>query len=395
MQVNPLFHKIIECPKKIITLQGGGDAAKTITALQVTATLCTQKRNQIATITGETVPHVKAGALVSFQRYVLPDFERYIVDYNSTERKYRFWNGTVMEFRSFKDDLSGRGSERDILFMNESNSESYELFWQLQRKTRRLVMHDYNPTSPFWAHSKLRETLPDGSPNPDFEKAFKGRVQLYITDHRHNMFLSKEDHEAYETISDKELFRVYSRGLTGKITGLVFGHFKKWNEAFPDNVEKYIYGVDYGYTADPTTIVKIAIKGRVRIGKELCYEPGLSAERLKDIFLLHGYNPNRDDIYSEADPNMINQLRMIGIPVMPAIKGPGSIAAGISKVREHECYYTADSLNFERELMTYKFMEAQDLLTGKKVITNVPVDQWNHCCDAFRMADYTYSFRKP
>jgi phage terminase large subunit len=396
MNTNPLFLELNQCAKKIIVLQGGGDAGKTVTALQRIAQKSMLKRNQISTVTGQTIPSVKAGALRSFQRYVLPDFQKYITNYNSTERTYTFWNGSVIEFKSFQDELGARGSERDNLFMNECNAETYETFWQLQRKTRDQVILDYNPTSPFWVHYKVLPLDIDGKPNTSQERQFFNKVQLYIVDHRHNMFLTEEEHQAYETISDPDMFRVYSRGLTGKIRGLVFGHFRKWADAWPTDVLRTIWGLDYGYTTDPTALLKIAVGGdnkpKRRVAKELSYEPGLTAEHIKNILTTNGLR-GTDIIYSEADPNMINQLRTLGMPVYPAIKGPGSIAAGISKVREHECYYTADSLNFEKELQTYKFLTAQDIITGKEITTNQPIDAWNHCCDAFRYADYTDSFK--
>lgn len=392
MKTGPLFLKLQNCNKKYIILQGGGDASKTVSILQRLAIKSLDRPGQITTISGQTIPAIKAGSLRTFQRYVLPDFQKYIVKYNESERVYTFYNKSILEFKSYQDELRAQGSERDNLFINEANHESYNTFWQLQRKTRGQVFIDYNPTFPFWAHEKLLD-------QKTIDKQYKGKVQLYIVDHRHNPFLSDEDHANYENISDPDLFRVYSRGLTGKIKGLVFGHFRKFGSIYlPDNCNRYFWGIDYGYTNDPTAIVKVGVGSkkelfpRRRVAKEYAYETGLPAESIKNILIYGGWNPE-EAIYSEADPNMINQLRQLGIPAQPAIKGPGSIAAGISKVKEHECYYTDDSLNFEKELGIYKWVTAEDIVTGKEVMTNVPVDSWNHLCDAFRMGDYTDSFR--
>lgn len=394
MKTGPIFTKLTECQKRICVLQGGGDAGKTIAILQWLCVKSLNKKRQVSTVTSQTVPAAKAGALRSFQRYVLPDFQKYIVKFNETDRVYKFYNGSILEFKSYQDELAAQGSERDNLFMNECNHEQYQTFWQLQRKTRDQIYLDYNPTNPFWVHDKLLPITIDGKPNEGLEKQFLGKVQLYIFNHTHNPFLTKEEHDAYESISDPDLYRVYSKGLTGKIKGLVFGHFKKYgNILLPDNSQRYYFGLDYGYTNDPTAIMKIAVDGRRRVTKEFSYAPGLGAETIKNIIVVQAGWKSGMDIYSEADPNMINQLRILGLPVMPAIKGPGSIAAGISKVKEHECFYTDDSLNFEKELGVYKWTEAQDVITGKTVMTNVPVDSWNHCCDAFRMGDYTDSFR--
>jgi phage terminase large subunit len=398
IKTGPLFTKIYDCRKKIIILQGGGDSSKTITALQYFMVDSIKRPGSLTTITAQDIPNIKGGVLRSFQKFVLPDFESYVKDYNKSDRIYTLRNKSLIEFKSFDDEQDARGSERDNLFINEANSINYAMFWQLQRKTRRKIILDYNPTSAFYVHERLL------SGN---EKQFTGKCQLFITDHRHNPFLTADEHEAYESISDPDLFKVYARGLTGKIKGLIFGHFKKCNvgdvpmekngtkredgSVAVDGYDKIIYGVDYGYTNDPTSIMKIWCSGRKRYCKELCYEPGLSAATLKQILEANGYEYGQP-IYSEADPNMINQLRSLRIPVHPAIKGPGSIAAGLSKSKEYDCYYF-DSPNFEKEILNYKWITAQDILTGKEVMTNQPIDAWNHDCDAVRMALYTDSFR--
>lgn len=393
MKTGPLFLKLQSCNKKIVVCQGGGDAGKTVTILQRLAIKSVIKPGQISTVTSQTVPAAKAGALRTFQKYVLPDFKKYIVKFNETDRVYTFYNNSILEFKSYQDELSAQGSERDNLFMNECNHENYQTFWQLERKTRDQVYLDYNPTSPFWCHDKVLPLNLEGKTNESQERKFFNKVQLFITDHRHNQYLSKDDHEAYENISDPDLFRVYSRGLTGKIKGLVLAHFREWLQPFPITAQRFIWGIDYGYTNDPTAIIKCAIDGRRRIFKEYAYEPGIPAETIKNIITIDGGWLHGQDIFSEADPNMINQLRQLGLPVLPAIKGPGSIAAGISKLKEHECYYTSDSEKFKKEISVYKWIEAEDVVTGKVVMTNQPIDAWNHLCDAARMADYTDSFR--
>lgn len=382
MKSGPLFLKLTQCPKKIIICQGGGDAGKTSDILKYLTKESIDNSELVTTVTGQDVPNLKKGALRLFQRYIEPNIDGYIEDYNKTDRTYIFKNKSIIEFSSFDDEQDARGSERDNLFMNEVNNDPYQLFWQLQRKTRRKVIVDYNPTSPFWIHDKILSGE---------EKQFKDIHQLYITDHRHNPFLTDEDHLAYESISDKDMFRVYARGLTGKIKGLIFGHFKKV-DVIPEDCQRIIWGVDYGYTNDPTALVKIGIRGMQRFVKECCYEPGISAERIMQILELNGHQPDQP-IYSEADPDMINQLLILGLPVQPAIKGPGSPAASISKVKEYECFYTADSENFEKEINSWKFMTAEDIQTGKTVMTNVPVKGHDHCCDATRYAIYTDFFR--
>lgn len=398
MKIAPLFKKIWPCQAPIIICQGGGDSAKTVSNLQKLALQSTQIHGAITTITGVDLPNLKGGVLRTFQRYVQNDVAHYISKYNESSTTYYFKNKSLIEFKSFENEQDARGSERDFLYVNEMNGIPYSMFWQLWRKTRRQTLGDYNPTSRFYAHDLVL-------PGPNQDKQFRNRVQLFITDHRHNPFLTEEEHQRYEDISDPDMFAVYSRGKTGKIKGLIFGHFKRMDQWITEDTSKdrIFWGIDYGYTNDPTAIVKIVAHGqRTRYVKECCYEPGLSDQRIIEIFHANGFRDGQE-IYSEADPDMINALRLKGLPVVPAIKGPGSIKAGIAKVRQYEVFYYSDfkskinpeMTNFDKEIATYKFLEDEDVVTGKLVMINKPIDAWNHLCDATRYGIYTDSFRFP
>lgn len=385
MKSGPLVALLKNCNKKIIVLQGGTASAKTVSALQYLAAVCITEGPVVCTVVGQDLPNLKKGAIRDFQTYIEKDpaVAPYLLWYNKSEHMYHFTNGSIIEFTSYGDEQDAKNGKRHYLFINECNGIGYGIFWQLQIRTRRKVILDYNPTSAFWVHDKLTGSSP--------EKEFADKVQLYITDHRHNPFLTQEEHDNIENISDPELHKVYARGLTGKVTGLVFGHFKKVADP-PTDFERIIWGLDYGYTHDQTALVKIWCKGIQRWGKECAYAPGIPEPLIKAELIANGWEQNQA-IYSERDPDIINGLRRIGLPVMPAIKGPGSKAAGIAKVRSHDWHVVAPSENFNNELRSYKFLEAEDLYTGKKIMINETVDGNDHCCDAARMADYTDSFR--
>jgi phage terminase large subunit len=378
MLTGPLFIKLRNCRKKKIVNQGGTSSGKTVTILQVLACIACEEKGVVITVVGQDVPNLKKGAIRDWQNYVAndPEIASRILSFNKTDRIVEFKNGSIIEFNAYGDEQDAKSGKRDYLFINEANGINYMVYWQLAIRTKKQVFIDYNPNSAFWVHEKLLG-MPD--------------VQLYVTDHRHNPFLSEEQHHEIENIGDPELWAIYARGKTGKVKGLIFGHFKPIDR-IPADIDRFIWGIDYGYTNDPTALVKVGVKGRQRFHQECCYEPGISATRLREIWLLYG-GVIEEPIYSEADPNMINQLRILGMPVYPAIKGPGSLIASISKVREMECYYTADSINFDKEVKAWKWMMAEDVQTGKTVMTNVPIDGHDHCCAASRYANYTDHFR--
>jgi len=393
METSDLFIELQKNTKPIAILQGGGDAGKTVTALQFLATECLKYDKQIVTVTGQDLPNLKRGALVAFDRYALPDLVKYGARFNKAETTYYFPNGSLMEFKSFKDELDARGSERDYLFMNEANSQEYKMFWQLERKTRKLTILDYNPTAPFWVHANLIE---GGEPQ------YNGKWAYWQLDHRHNPFLSQDVHDMYEAMTDPELHRVYARGETGMVTGLILGHFKKMKAEDFDKLkfDRVSWGIDFGYTNDKTCIVKMGVIGRKRFFKECCYLSGQEMEEqaqgrvsiaqfIKNILMQNGWDTSQT-VWCDHDPEMILQLRKIRVPAKEAKKGKGSKVAGVSKLKEFECFYVGK--NAEKEIISYKYVTVTDGVSGKEVVTNVPIDGNDHFCDASRYVCYTDSF---
>lgn len=402
LKTGPLFLKFLKCLLKIIVVQGGGDAGKTITILQYLAIKAIQNKGIQVTVVGIDVPNLKRGAMRAFRKYVAnsPQIAPYIAFYNKTDREYHFHNGSVISFVSFEDAEDARGAEHDYVFMNEANLMSYNLFWELQRKCRYQIILDYNPTFAFWAHAKL---INGG------EAQFVGQVQLFIVDHRHNPFLTEQEHANYENISDPERFRVYARGLTGQISGAIF-RFKKVDK-IPDGLE-FGFGMDIGYTTDKTTIVKVCINGKDHYYQELLYKSNdeiqdeINEKELKDKkglpLTIEGYINNiliangmtkSTMVWGDHDKGMSNKLRRMGVPYRMAKKGPNSVVASISSVKRYNGFMY-NSPNLEEETKTYVWATAVDVLTGNEVSTGEPVDGMpDHCIAAIRYYEHSYSMR--
>jgi phage terminase large subunit len=402
MKTAPLFLKLLNCVLRIIIVQGGGDAAKTVTILQYLAIRAIQNKGIQVTIVGIDVPNLKRGALRAFKKYVAshPQVAPYITFYNKTDREYHFSNGSVISFVSFEDAEDARGAEHDYVFMNEVNLMSYNLFWELQRKCRVQVIMDYNPTFAFWAHAKL---IYGG------EAQFIGKIQLLIVDHRHNPFLTADEHAAYESISDPERFRVYARGQTGQTKGVIF-RFKKVDR-IPDGCS-FGFGMDIGYTTDKTTIVKISIIGKDHYYQELLYKSNdeiqdeINEKKLTDeagkpltiegyikrILVTNGMTKSTM-VWGDHDKAMSNKLRRLGVPYRMAKKGPNSVVASISSVKRYNGHYL-NSPNLEEEIKTYIWQTAVDQLTGNEVSTGEPVDDKpDHLIAAIRYFEHSYSMR--
>jgi len=382
--VTPVFFANYSATEKILINQGGTWSSKTFSIIQLFFTYAKDKPGMIFTVTGESIPNLKKGAYRDAQNIYASnqELQQHIEFWNQSERIIYFKNGSLIEFVSNLNEQSAKNGKRDYLFVNEGNGVSWAVFLQLAMRTKYQVIIDYNPSAPFWAHDNLIGTGPDTN-------ELSATVKLLISDHRHNTFLSAEQHRRIEGIKDPQLWRVYARGLTGNLVGLIYPNWTKiLDEMFPTS-EPIFGGLDFGYTNDPTALVKMCRLGNAIFIHEVCYESGLAAQQIKDLCKANGFDANRP-IYCEHDPDMISQLRRLGgLNVLPARKGPGSILAGITKMKEYNVFYTASSINIHTERSRYMWIVNPD--TGKP--TNEPIDQWNHLLDAARYGVYTHYFR--
>ena len=143
-------------------------------------------------------------------------------------------------------------------------------------------------------------------------------------------------------------------------------------EFFPKDADNIFSGLDFGFSNDPTALVRIAKIGNKLYLDEVIYEKGLTnADLIKKISM---YPDKLGEIYADsADPKSIEELRRAGIRVIKAVKGNDSVTAGISKLKEYEVYYTRRSKNIKKEIDNYQW-----LTVGGKPI-NKPIDDFNHC----------------
>lgn len=388
-ETGPIFYANRNSTSDIIVNQGGTDAGKTYAIMQVLYDIAVNepapKEDPIITIVGESVPNLKKGAYRVAKNILQnnPTLQsKTIKQPNETDRIIYFKSGWIMEFNSYENEQQAKQGKRQYLFVNEAQGITWAVFWQLAKKTRRRTFIDYNPTAGFWAHEKLIGTSPESND-------LSAKVQLFISDHRHNPFLSQKDHDRTENIKDKERWWVYARGRTGNLIGLIHTNWKEIpDDLFPTDCEIF-GGLDFGYTNDPTAGVKLAVIGNNIFAHELCYEPGLAPIKTKEIFFANGFG-DQSPVFCDHDPDQIAQLRRFGLVAVSANKRPGSVNSGILKVNEFNLFYTASSKNIDRERKKYMWMI--DPINGKPL--NIPQDGNDHLMNAIRYGVYTKFFRQ-
>lgn len=366
MKTSELYKVNLEATEDIIVNQGGTYSGKTYSLDQVLLTKAITEPNRIITIVGESVPNLKKGAMRDADTiiYSTPEIEQAIAARNRQDRTITFVSGSIIEFTSYVTAQDAHSGKRDYLFINEAPGISWAIAEQLINRTDVRSFIDYNPSIPFWAHEKLIR------PGHFGDKS----VKTIISDHRHNPFLTQAQHDHIEkrAIEDPEWGRVYARGLTGKIEGLVFKEWKPATEV-PEGAKYIGSSLDFGFTNDPTASADIWMSDGELWIEEKVYETGLTNPDIYEKL-------NKDNRYvaDSAEPKSIEELKRLGLRVEASVKGKDSIKAGIDILKRYKLHLIG--ANLKREFISYKWK--QDKQTGNPL--NEPVDFMNHLIDGIR-----------
>lgn len=185
--------------------------------------------------------------------------------------------------------------------------------------------------------------------------------------------------------ADKYMWMVYGLGERMAPEGVIFSNVT-WITEFPSDVESIYYGSDFGYTVDPSVLVKIGIQGTNAYIQKLFYQPTPSPD---DYIALISQHVTTDDIIW-ADPSgenggrgFISKARDAGYSLYATHTYPGSIKFGIAQMKKYSLHLV-DSPEMRKEQMGY--VRAKARVNGMMVTTDDPVDANNHIWDAARMA---------
>ena len=361
--------KILKCKKRIRVIQGGSSAGKTIAILLILIDIAQSQKGKLISIVSETVPHLKRGVMRDFLSIMEEHGYFKENNWNRTDFIYTFETGCKIEFFSADSPDKVRGPRRDILFINEANNISYETYTQLSIRTNETVFIDYNPVQEFWVHTEIQGKL-----DHDF---------LILT-YRDNEGLPPAIVKELESRRGNKYFAtVYLEGQLGEAEGKIY---TGWNiiDDIPHEARLERYGVDFGFTNDPTAIVAVYYFNGGYLVDELAYTKGLSAKQIADILL----NEKRALVIADsADPRTIAEIRTYGLNVTGAVKRPGEtksdpyIRWSIGVVQDQRISITKRSTNIIKEYRNYLWLTDKD---GK--VLNEPDHLWSHSMDAIRYA---------
>ncbi len=171
-------------------------------------------------------------------------------------------------------------------------------------------------------------------------------------------------------------------GWLDKAEGVIFNNWTigEFVEASPS-----VYGQDFGFSNDPTTLVQTSVdKTNKKIYLKLhLYQAGLITSEI--ININKRIAGNSLIVADSAEPRLIREIKLSGVNIIEAVKGQGSVTHGISLLQDYDLIVDADSIDLHKELNNYCWLEKK---------SNTPIDNHNHAIDSIRYA-VSYQLEKP
>ena len=362
--------KIAKLRKRIRIVQGGTSSSKTFSILPLLITYAIQVPRSEISIVSESIPHLKRGAIKDFINILIMTDNYKDSSFNKSDLKYKFSNGSYIEFFSVDQPDKLRGARRDVLFINECNNVNFEAYNQLAIRTKKFIYLDYNPTSEFWVHTELMN-------DEDSEFIILTYKDNEALDHAIVKEIEKAKEKAKTSKYWENWWKVYGLGQVGSLEGVIFSNWKITGK-IPIEAKLLGYGMDFGFTNDPTTLVAVYRYDGKLIVDEVLYKTGMLNTDI--IKVLNQNNVGQLVIWADsAEPKTIEEIRRSGFNIKPVEKGTDSIKFGLDTLQQYEILVTDNSTNIIKELRSYTWDKHK---TGKTL--NKPIDAYNHSIDALR-----------
>lgn len=323
---------------------------------------------------------------------------------NETKMHWKFPNGSMIICGGANDPGKLHGLEQDITFLNEVMMIPKSALDQLEYRTRIGFIFDWNPSlNDHWVFkSGFDKTHNYGA---DERLAGKPKCLYFHSTYKDNIENLNDAQisgiEQYEPTAgniargtaDAYMWSVYGLGKRGFIEGRVIPPEKV--EVIPDDEfpkpsqwELHGYGLDWGFSSDPTALIECAIFNKKLYVRELIYEKNLlvspdptlpHARSVIGILRELHIKPTDTIVADSARPDLNSALRNAGFLVMDAYKPGGSIENGVNLMNQRRWCVSDSSFNVKFELENWTWAKTR---YGEQ--TRKPIDKHNHAADAIR-----------
>lgn len=364
--------KLAKLNKRIRAVCGGTSAGKTISIMQILISKAIDdKRPTLTSVVSESFPHLKKGAMRDFKNIMQEHNYWDDKSWNATDSIYTFQSGSKIEFFSADQPSKVRGPRRERLYINECNNVDYEAFDQLEVRTNLEVWLDWNPTYEFWFYTNVLNNRDD--------------IDFITLTYKDNEGLPENIVKSIEMRkSNKQWWRVYGEGKLGEVEGRIYTGWQTLDE-IPFEARLEGYGLDFGYTNDPTAIVAVYYYNGGYILDEKCYRKGMSNRDIADLLNSLPYGLVVAD---SAEPKSIDDIKSYGVAIVAAdkrgTKSKPYLKTSIGHVQDQKISVTKGSINLIREYRRYLWRVDKD---GRAL--NEPDGGYDHALDAARYKLYS------
>jgi phage terminase large subunit len=372
IECNTQFYQTVNSDKRIIVHQGGSRSGKTYAICQYLIYLLTTRENRLViTIARKTLPALKGSVYRDFMEIADKVGITYFAEINKAEMTFKYKNHLV-EFISLDNEMKVRGRKRTHCFLNEANEFFLEDFNQLSLRTTEKMILDFNPSDVIhWIYSDI---------------CTRDDCDTYITTFEDNAFLDPEIKKEILRMKERDADRWRVYGLGERATfkeGQIFDNWKwiDYNEFIDKDSSEVVYGLDWGYSNDPTGIVEVRRKNDRLYVHELLYKKGLTNQDIYNEIKNLGLEEELF-ICDSAEPKSLEDMKRLGLYCKPSTKGSGSVMNGIQIIKEHDVFASKQSKNLLQEYQYYIWESNKDGQTINKIKQN----GMDHLMDAFRYA---------
>ena len=375
IQSSEIYLKNVNSEKKIRINRGGTRSTKSYSISQIAVVWLLTGRignviddKGIFSIVRKFLPSLRASTLRDFTEILENTGLIDIVAYNKSNLEFSY-AGRVVEFFSIDQETKLRGRKRHHLFIDEALEISKIEWQQLLFRTTGIIFLALNPSAP---NHFIKTDLED-------ERQYQENdVEVIISSYLNNPFLDASIIKEIELLkkTDPSLWTVYGSGEWGAIEGLIFTNFKPCEQVQGEVIG---YGLDFGYSVDPTALMEVRkYEGNLYV-KTLIYERGLTNQDIcKKLHELE-IDKRKPIVADSAEPKSIEEIYRDGWRnIEGAKKGRDSINNGIDILKRHQIFYEAGD-GIGDETSTYKYK-----VDKNGIMLSEPVDFNNHRIDAFR-----------
>jgi phage terminase large subunit len=369
IKTNIVYDHLLNSDKKIVVEQGGTRSGKTYNIiLWIIFEYCTNNRNKVITVCRKSFPSLRATVLRDFMS-ILESHNLYSEKFHNKSNSEYYLFGNLVEFISLDQPQKIRGRKRDLLFINEGNELFWEDWQQLVFRTQDRIVIDFNPSDEYhWIYDKV---LP------------RDDCDFFKTTYLDNPFVEESIRKEIELLkdTDEQYWQIYGLGERAASRSTVFRYAEVSH--IPEDAELVAYGMDFGFSNDPSTLVSVYTKDINLYVKEHLYRTAMTTTDIHK-FLLSEKLENKPIYADSAEPRLIEELRRMGHNIFPSLKGKDSVNAGIDLLKRYKINILSTSSNAISEFRNYKWKEDK---TG--ALLNTPIDDNNHIIDPCRYATYS------